>query len=119
LVRSLVGLIDELRTWNIVRSHAAIRASLHEIPRAGDPRRVAYHRFEDRGRTATGDSSLRHAEATLEGASRYELSAALCPLLYSAPSVAQRPACAARVLWLRRSSRHVVNGPAPERDRAR
>jgi hypothetical protein len=85
LARNFVGLIDDVRIWNIVRSEAAIRASLSEIMRADEPRLVADYRLEDRGSTAADDRSLRGAAATLEGAPRYELSTALCPLTSSAP----------------------------------
>jgi Concanavalin A-like lectin/glucanases superfamily len=85
LVRNFVGLIDEVRLWGIVRSPAAIRASLHEITRADEPGLVAYYRFEDGGAAATQDTSQRGADAALEGAPGYEPSTALCPRPTSTP----------------------------------
>jgi hypothetical protein len=79
LVRNFVGLIDEVRLWNVVRSAAELRASLHEITSADEPGLVAYYRFEDAGSTATEDSSSSGMDAVLEGAPSYEPSTALCP----------------------------------------
>lgn len=79
LVRNFVGLIDEVRLWNVVRSPEAIRAGVREITPADAPGLVAYYRFEDGGGDQAQDSSLQNADATLLGAPSYEASTALCP----------------------------------------
>jgi hypothetical protein len=85
LVRNFIGLIDEVRLWSVVRSAADIQANLREITRADEPGLVAYYRFEDGGTAAAEDSSLRNADAALEGAPSYEASTALCPRPSAAP----------------------------------
>jgi hypothetical protein len=79
LVRNFVGLVDEVRLWNVVRTPEAIRANLREITSPDEAGLVGYYRFEDGGSAATHDSSLRGSDATLFGAPSYEPSTALCP----------------------------------------
>jgi hypothetical protein len=79
LVRNFVGLVDEVRLWNVVRTPEAIRANLREITSPDEAGLVGYYRFEDGGIAAAHDSSLRGSDAALFGAPSYEPSTALCP----------------------------------------
>ncbi|HTV20105.1 MAG TPA: LamG domain-containing protein [Polyangiaceae bacterium] len=83
--RQFIGLLDEVRIWNIVRSPDEIRASMRQIVSADEPGLVGYYRFEDRGSVTTRDSSLQGSDGVLLGAPGYEPSPVLCPMASSAP----------------------------------
>lgn len=79
LERNFIGLIDEVRIWNVARSPETIQASMRSIVSPDEPGLVGYYRFEDAGSVVTEDSSLRSSHAALIGAPAYEASSALCP----------------------------------------
>lgn len=79
LVRNFVGLIDEVRIWNVVRSVEDIAASFRSPLSGSEAGLVGYYTFEDRGLSQTADLSATAASAALMGAPSYAPSSALCP----------------------------------------
>jgi Concanavalin A-like lectin/glucanases superfamily len=80
LVRNYIGLMDEVRIWNVVRSAEQLASSLRVRLSGSEPGLVGYYPFEDRGPTQTADLSTSAAHAEVVGAN-YATSSALCPAL--------------------------------------
>lgn len=78
LERNFVGLIDEVKIWNVVREGSTIAASMRVRPAASEPGLVGYYSFEDRGAAETADGSALGLAAALMGSPGYEASSALC-----------------------------------------
>ena len=55
----LVGLMDELRLWGIVRTQAEIESAMHHHLVGDEPGLVGYYRFDDTSAAAFADSSPR------------------------------------------------------------
>src|SRR4029077_18000384 len=62
-----VGLIDEVRVWNIARSAAQIAATMRQRLAGNETGLVGYWRFDDVGGTTALDSSPRNAVTTFSG----------------------------------------------------
>jgi len=75
-----IGLMDEVRIWNVVRSEAQIAATMRQRLTGNEPGLVAYWRFDDRGGTTAIDSSPAKADATIAGTLEWAPSdAPICP----------------------------------------
>ncbi len=78
LVRNFVGLIDEVRIWNVARSVEDIASSFRSRLSGSESGLVGYYTFEDRGASVTADLSATGAPAVFMGAPSYAPSSALC-----------------------------------------
>ena len=75
-----IGLMDEVRIWNVVRTEAEIAATMHQRLTGNEPGLVAYWRFDDRGGPTAVDSSPAKADATIAGTLEWAPSdAPICP----------------------------------------
>jgi hypothetical protein len=62
-----IGLMDEVRIWNVARTEAEIAATMRQRLTGNEPGLVAYWRFDDRGGPTAVDSSPTKADATIAG----------------------------------------------------
>jgi hypothetical protein len=62
-----IGLMDEVRIWNVARTEAEIAATMYRRLAGNEPGLVAYWRFDDRGGVTAVDSSPAKADATIAG----------------------------------------------------
>jgi hypothetical protein len=62
-----IGLMDEVRVWNVARTEAEIAATMHRRLTGNEPGLVAYWRFDDPGGATAVDSSPAKADATIAG----------------------------------------------------
>jgi hypothetical protein len=77
--RYLVGEIDEVRIWNIVRTPADILSTMYKKLAGNETGLVGYFKFDDASATTTTDSSPSHVDLQLKGnATRVASSAPLC-----------------------------------------
>jgi hypothetical protein len=75
-----IGLMDEVRIWNVVRTEAEIAATMYQRLTGNEPGLVAYWRFDDRGGSTAIDSSPANADATIAGTLEWAASdAPICP----------------------------------------
>jgi Concanavalin A-like lectin/glucanases superfamily len=83
--RHFVGLIDEVRIWNVVLGAEQLASNLRVPPSGSEDGLVGYYSFEDQGPSETADGSPLGLAATLTGGPvSYAPSSALCP-----PALAQ------------------------------
>lgn len=73
-----IGLIDELRVWNVVRTAADIASTMHQSLVGNEVGLVGYWKFDDVGGTTAKDSSISNSPATLAGTPAWAPSNALC-----------------------------------------
>lgn len=73
-----VGLLDEVRIWNVVRTPAQITASMHQRLTGNETGLVGYWRFDDVGGTTALDSSPTGAGARFTGSPAWVAPDALC-----------------------------------------
>jgi len=62
-----IGLMDEVRVWNVARTESEIAATMHRRLAGTEAGLVAYWRFDDRGGPTAIDSSSAMANATISG----------------------------------------------------
>ena len=62
-----IGLMDEVRVWNVARTEAEIVSTMHRRLTGNEPGLVAYWRFDDPSGTTAIDSSPAKAHATIAG----------------------------------------------------
>jgi len=75
-----VGLMDEVRLWNVVRTASEIAVDMHGSSSGNEQGLVAYWRFDDPGGSVALDSSPSHADATIIGPLQWApLNAPICP----------------------------------------
>jgi Concanavalin A-like lectin/glucanases superfamily len=75
-----VGLIDEVRLWNVVRTPAAIKADMNHRLAGNEPGLVSYFRLDDMGARIASDSSPMKNDALLTGPAVWAVSdAPICP----------------------------------------
>ena len=79
-----VGLIDEVRIWNIARSQSDIQADMNQPLTNPPPNLVAYYRLDEGSGTRVYDASTNRADAIMAGAS-WVWQAATLPYLVSLP----------------------------------
>ncbi len=62
-----IGLIDEVRLWNIVRAQADIMSTMHTVLVGTEAGLVGYYRFDEGTGAMVSDLSATHATATFGG----------------------------------------------------
>jgi Concanavalin A-like lectin/glucanases superfamily len=78
LERNFIGLIDEVKIWNVVRDPAQIASNMRVRPNGSEEGLIGYYSFEDQASSQTADGSSMGLAATLTGAPVYVPSSALC-----------------------------------------
>jgi hypothetical protein len=63
-----VGLMSDLRLWQVVRSQSEIIANMNRRLQGNEPGLVGYYRLDEKTGTTAYDSSPSHNNATLDGA---------------------------------------------------
>lgn len=76
--RGFIGLIDEVRIWNVVLSAEQIASNQRVPPSGSEDGLVGYYSFDDQGPAETADGSPLGLAATLMGNPVYVPSSALC-----------------------------------------